>query len=77
MADAEMRFDWDHTRLSRREDMLVHAVLELFMVNMITQRQAERGGGQATAEDASEAIRQTVDWAARMFPDLGVTFSGA
>ncbi len=72
-----MRFDWDHTRLSRREDMLVHAMLELFVVSMITRRQAERGGGQATAEDASEAIRLTVEWAARMFPDLGVTFSGA
>jgi hypothetical protein len=73
----EMRFVWDHSRLSRREDMLVHALLELFMVNMITQRQAERGGGHPTAEDASEAIRHTVQWAARMFPDLGVAFSGA
>ena len=76
MADLQMRFTWDHTRLSRREDMLVHAMLELFMVNMITQRQAERGGGHATAEDASDAIRLTVEWAARMFPDLGVAFSG-
>ena len=76
MPDVEMQFVWDHTRLSRREDMLVHAMLELLMVSMITQRQAERGGGHATAEDASEAIRLTVEWAQRMFPDLGVTFSG-
>jgi len=77
MPDAPMRFDWDHTRLSRREDMLVRAMLELFMCSMITQRQAERGGGHATAEDASMAIRLTVEWAARMFPDLGVTFYDA
>ena len=71
-----MQFDWDHTRVSRREDMLVHAVLELFMINMISRRQAERGGGHATAEDASEAIRLTTEWAARMFPDLSVRFLG-
>lgn len=77
MADVEMRFVWDRARLSPREDMLVHAVLELFMINMMTQRQTERGGGHATAEDASDAIRRTIEWAARMFPDLGVTFLGA
>lgn len=31
MPDLEMRFVWDHARLSRREDMLVNAILELFM----------------------------------------------
>lgn len=69
-----MQFVWDQDPLSRRENALVHALLELFMVSMITQRQAERGGGAATATDASEAIAQTIDWAARMFPDLKVRF---
>ena len=69
-----MQFIWDQEALSRRENTLVHALLELFMVSMITQRQAERGGGPATATDASEAIAQTIEWAARMFPDLNVRF---
>lgn len=69
-----MQFAWDQDGLSKRENTLVHALLELFMVSMITQRQAQRGGGEPTAKDASEAIRQTVEWAARMFPDLNVQF---
>lgn len=70
-----MRFIWNHERLSIREDMLVNAVLTLFMMNIITQRQAERGGGRATSEDAVEAIRLTIEWAARTFPDLDVRYS--
>lgn len=65
-------FTWNHDRLSTREDMLVNACVTNFFALALTQRQVQRGGGQATADDLDEAVRATIRWAARTFPDLDV-----
>lgn len=65
-------FTWNHDRLTTREDMLVNACLTTFFALVLTQRQVQRGGGQPTADDLNQAVRVTIEWAARTFPDLDV-----
>lgn len=75
MPDTDPTFTWDHERLTTREDMLVSAAITTFFAVVITQRQVQRGSGQANAQDVLEAERVTLAWAARTFPDLQVRVS--
>jgi len=67
-------FIWNRATLTERENQMFGALLEVFMVSVINQRQMAAGRTQATPEDASEGIRRTVEWARMRFPDLDVRF---
>ena len=65
-------FTWNRASLSDRENAMFGALLEVFMMSLITQFQVRAGNAQATPEDASVAFRATIEWAQRRFPDLSV-----
>lgn len=68
-----LSFTWSKESLTPREDQLVGAMLQLFLVNMILQRQVAQGLTTGTPAIAAEAIQATVQWARTAFPDLRVS----
>ena len=50
------------------------ALLEVFLMGAVNQVQVQAGRSQATAGDAAEGIRLTLEWAQLRFPDLNVGF---
>jgi hypothetical protein len=68
-------FEWNHERLSTREDMMLSAILTLCYIQTVTSRQVQNGNAKPTADDFSHAERVTLDLAGRLFPDLQVRVS--
>ena len=69
---ARGKFAWDAAKNSDREDQLVSAVLQLCTITRLQARQLEASSRKITETDIDEAVAETVDWAAVMFPDLNV-----
>lgn len=70
--ESNLRFIWNAENLTVRENQMVGALLEMFMMNVILLRQVAEGATQATPAHGAEAIRLTVEWGRRTFPDLHV-----
>jgi hypothetical protein len=65
-------FTWDRAKLSHRENEMFGALLDVYMMAMITQLQVRSGAPMATSEDAKVAFRAMVEWAKERFRDLDV-----
>lgn len=75
MSNDKKRFVWDASRLSDRENQMIVAMLELFVMTVTLQRQVEVGRVKASPDDADQAFVLAVKWANRTFPDLKVSLS--
>lgn len=67
-------FSWNQATLSGRENQMLGALLQVFMLGAINQRLLSSGRIQATADDGAYGVQKTIEWAGIHFPDLNVVF---
>lgn len=67
-------FVWNRATLTERENQLLGALLEVFMIGVVNQRMLQSGRTHAATDDAVQGIQQTLEWARMRFPDLSVDY---
>lgn len=67
-------FVWNRATLTERENQLLGATLEVFVIGVVNQRMLRAGRSQAIPDDAVQGIQQTLEWARMRFPDLSVDY---